>query len=268
MMKKKDESRIVSIVISAFIALSGFLSLLIDGIFKPFLDSQPEVKMIIILVSVISAYHAFLMFSLKSIFKVELEKTNKNIKYVDEKIKVLNDSIPFSYLDEIERRHGCDNKSVNCEMWIIANTLQEAKNDDSVLMTIYDNITLNHVQYFYVLPDTQKSHLEINSLKSRLGDIHKKKKRKFTGKIQYRFDKNVENLITAEYFDIVLFIDCDTCGNPHLIGTSTTCEGFQCFSKISNENNYFYQSIDSNKILEIRTFHQSTEFVGLDLLGV
>ena len=107
--------------------------------------------------------------------------------------------------------------------------------------------------------------MEIAGLQSRLREIHKRKKYKLTGEIAYRYDDSLSNLITSDYFDIVLFVDCDDKGNPFIIGNSATCEGFQCFSKVSNENNYYYQTIDADKILQIRAFHQSTEFSVLNV---
>ena len=264
---KKYNSRIISIVLSVFIAASGFISLLINEVFAPFLDSQSEVKLIIILVSVLSAYHVFLTFTLKALIKSELENTNNNIDCIEAKIGILNNAIPFAYLDDIERHHGSENKNINCEMWIIANTIQEAKNDDLILHTIYDNITLNRVHYFYVLPKTQTSEYEIHCLNSRLKEIHKKKKshRTITGGISYKIDDSIANHIASEYFDIVLFIDCDEQGTPYVIGNSPTCEGYQCYSKISQENKYFYQPIDADKIFQIRSFYKSMDFNTLNL---
>ena len=139
-MKRIQKTTIIRLV-SSFIALSGIVLLLIDGVVKPFLDDYSEVKIIIILISVLSAYHTFLTFSIKSIIQEELESTNASIKNVDSKVGLLKESIPYNTLDEIEYRHGHNTKSENCEMWIIANMLQEAKNDDSMLLTIYENIS-------------------------------------------------------------------------------------------------------------------------------
>ena len=95
-------------------------------------------------------------------------------------------------------------------MWIIANTLQEANNsdtkDNTLLDTIYDNITRNKVHYFYVLPYSEKSKLEIASLQSRLKDKQRHLHRKITGGVSYRLDDTIDKLIPSEYFDIVLFI--------------------------------------------------------------
>lgn len=107
-------------------------------------------------------------------------------------------------------------------------------------------------------------------MKSRLNEIHRKKKKNksISGSICYRFDDKLANFITAEYFDIVLFVDCDDNGSPLFIGNSARCEGFQCFSQVSQDNDYLYQPIDMDKILSIRSFHLScSEFQELVIGG-
>ena len=145
--------------------------------------------------------------------------------------------------------------------------LQEAQNDDVMLQTIYDNITSNNINYYYILPDAEKNKLEIAGLRFKLSDIHRKKKKSISGTICYRFDNRLTSFITAEYFDIVLYVDCDNNGSPLFIGNSASCEGFQCFSRVSHDNDYLYQPIDMDRILSIRSFHLSnSEFQNL-LIG-
>ena len=275
-MKKQYNSRLLSAIIAIAFSISGFVSLLVDKLLTPFLESVPELKLIIILISVFFAYHAFLTFTLKDltftlkdVIKKEVESINGNLVCIDTKVGVLNDSIPFSYLDDIERRHGEGNKDVNCEMWIIANTLQEAYNsgtkDSSLLNTIYDNITHNKVHYFYVLPHNEKSKLEIASLQSRLKDKQSHLHREITGGVSYKLDNTIDKLIPSEYFDIVLFIDCDEQGTPIIMGDSTSYEGYQCFSSFSKENKYYYQPIDRDTIIKIHTYHKSTDFTVLEI---
>lgn len=95
-------------------------------------------------------------FSLQSMIREEIEKTNNRIRIVDSKIGLLKEAVPYSALDEIEFRHGHANRNTRCEIWIIANMLQEARNDDAMLLTIYENITRNNINYYYILPDTKK----------------------------------------------------------------------------------------------------------------
>lgn len=249
-MEKESKGRWIAVIISTLIAISGIIVLIIDGVVKPFLGNNSDVKTIIIFVSVLSAFHSFFSFSIRSIFRRELGKTNQNIDCIDKKMGILKGAIPYSRLDDIEDLHG--NRKVNCEIWIIANMLQEAKNDDSLLFTIYRNITKNAVHYYYILPDSDLSRLEIHSLQSRLGAIHKQKHANLTGKISYRFDNYLTNLIASSYYDTVLFIDCDDKGNPFVIGDSANCEGYYCFTKKSEENEYFYEAIEADKILSIR----------------
>ena len=254
-------------IAAVILATSGLLSLAVNEIVKPFLDNYPEVKLIIILISVLSAYHTFLTFSLQSMMREEIENTNNHIRIVGSKIGLLKEAIPYSALDEIEFRHGHANRNTRCEIWIIANTLQEAQNDDVMLQTIYDNITSNNINYYYILPDAEKNKLEIAGLKFKLSDIHRKKKKSISGTICYRFDNRLTSFITAEYFDIVLYVDCDNNGSPLFIGNSASCEGFQCFSRVSHDNDYLYQPIDMDRILSIRSFHLSnSEFQNL-LIG-
>lgn len=264
-MKKIFNSKNLPALLAAIISISGFISLFIDKLLLPFLESVPEVKLIIILISVFLAYHTFLTFTLKSIVNDEIDCINQNLDCIDTKVGILNGCIPFSYLDDIERRHGKDNKNVDCEMWIIANTLQEAKNNDSLLHTIYDNITLNKVHYYYVLPYSEKSKLEIASLQSRIRDMQKKRHRKITGGISYKFDKTIDKLIPSDYFDIVLFIDCDDQGTPDFMGEATAYEGYQCYSEISKDNKYYYQPIDRDRIIKIHTYHKATDFITLEI---
>lgn len=275
-MKNDRLSRVLSIGFAVFIAVSGIVSLIIDEIFKPFLDAMPEVKLVIILISVLSAYHVFLSFTINNIVKEEHMTTNGIVNELNQKNKYINELIPFSYLDEIERRHGRDNQNHtgNCEIWVIANVLQESSQKNKVeaedlINVIYDNITKYRVHYYYILPCTEKSKREIESLSSSLRELHKKKKRhSVTGGISYKYDSRYADTITSDYFDIVLYIDCDKNGNPCLHGTSTQCEGFQCFSNYSKENIYFYQRIDNNeKLFYIRESHPSSEFKQLNIQG-
>lgn len=76
-MKNDRLSRVLSIGFAVFIAVSGIVSLIIDEIFKPFLDAMPEVKLVIILISVLSAYHVFLSFTINNIVKEEHERIKK-----------------------------------------------------------------------------------------------------------------------------------------------------------------------------------------------
>lgn len=261
----------IDTVLSAILAISGFLTLAVDEVFKPFLDGYPEVKLIITLASVLSAYHTLLTFSIHSTINEEIEKTNIRIEELSLKVDFFQKLIPYSKLDEIEFQHGCSSrnkKNITCEMWIIANTLQESKNDDSMIRAIYDNITKNGVCYYYVLPDTRASIVELSNLKSRLNEFHKEKRRRITGTIQYRLDDKIANMVAAEYYDIVLYIDCDENGQPSTLGDSQKCEGFQCYSNSSSENDYFYQRIvDTAKIIDIRAFHLAFDFETIEIGG-
>lgn len=266
-MKRLNNSRLITVVSSVFIAISGFLSLLIDEVFKPFLDSVPEVKLIIILLSVISAYHVFLSFSIRNIIKEEQVITNEKLDVLNGKNDFVQNLIPFSSLDEIEQKHGRDNqnRTGTCEVWIIANVLQESKqkdNNDDLINAIYDNITKYRVHYYYILPKTDKSMREMESLASRLRQLHKKKKRRIiTGGISFKYDSSYADTIISDYFDIILYIDCDQDGKPCLHGKSTVCEGYQCFSNLSKDNMYFYQKIENDdKMFSIRNSHNIEDF--------
>ena len=273
-MKNNRLVRALSIVFAALVSISGIVSLVVDEVFKPFLDSMPEAKLIIILISVLSAYHVLASFTFNNIIKEEHTITNNMLQSLSEKNSYLSRLIPFSSLDEIERRHGRDNqnRTGNCEVWVISNVLQESSpknrtDPDDLINTIYDNITKYRVHYYYVLPDTEKSKMEIESLSSCLRELHRKRKRRtITGGISYKYDSRYVDTITADYFDIVLYIDCDKNGNPCLHGVSTRCEGYQCFSNYSKENMYFYQRIDNNdKLFLIRKNHLVGEFEQLNI---
>lgn len=250
-MEKENQHRWTAVIISTLIAASGIVVLIVDSVVKPFLGNNSDVKTIIIFVSVLSAFHSFFSFTVRAIFRRELINTNQNIDCLDKKIGILQSAIPYSRLDDIEDLHG--SRKVNCEIWIIANMLQEAKNDDSLLFTIYRNITKNAVHYYYILPDSDLSRIEINSLQSRLTAIHKQKHANLSGKISFRFDSYLTNLIASSYYDTVLFIDCDDKGNPYVIGDSANCEGYYCFTKKSEKNEYYYEEIETDRVLSIRS---------------
>lgn len=273
-MKNNRLTRILSIGFAVIVAVSGIISLIIDEVFKPFLDAMPEVKLVIILISVLSAYHVLVSFTFNNIVKEEHTVTNNMLACLSEKNSYLHGLVPFSHLDEIERRHGRDNQNCTgkCEVWVISNDLQESSSQNKtevcdLINTIYDNITKYRVHYYYILPDTDKSKMEIESLSSILCELHKKKKRRtITGGISYKYDNRYADIITSDYFDIVLYIDCDKKGNPCLHGSSTKCEGYQCFSNYSKENTYYYQKIDNNdKLFSIRKMHLMDAFEHLNI---
>lgn len=88
----------IDTVLSAILAISGFLTLAVDEVFKPFLDGYPEVKLIITLASVLSAYHTLLTFSIHSTINEEIEKTNIRIEELSLKV---DKSRFFSKIDSI-----------------------------------------------------------------------------------------------------------------------------------------------------------------------
>lgn len=273
-MNNNHLTRIFSVGFAVLFAISGVISLIVDEVFKPFLEALPEVKLIIILISVLSAYHVFLLFSINNIAREEHTITNNKLICLDEKNSYFRGLVPFSHLDAIERRHGRDNqnRTGNCEIWVITNVLQESSQKNKaeandLINTIYDNITKYRVHYYYVLPNTEKSKMEIESLSSSLRQLHQKKKRRtVTGGISYKYDNRYADTIISDYFDIVLYIDCDKNGNPCLHGISPRCEGYQCFSNYSKDNTYFYQKIDNDdKIFSIRKKNLAGEFEQLDI---
>ena len=94
-MKNKRLTRIISVASAVFISTSGFVSLLVDEVFKPFLDTQPEAKLVIILISVLSAYHVFLTFTFSHIVKEEHIVTNNKLDYLSEKSVYFHDLVPY-----------------------------------------------------------------------------------------------------------------------------------------------------------------------------
>lgn len=251
-------------IFSLTISVSGIISLIVDKVFVPFLESKPEVKLVIILISVLTAYNGFSMISIKTIMKEEIETTNNSIGEIKTKVQMFDESIPFAYLDDVERQHGKNNRNMPCEMWIIANTLQEATHDnlnknDDISDTIFDNITRNNVHYYYVLPNNEKSKQEVVSLQTKMHEMLQKKHRRLSGGISYVLDDTLDKIIASEYFDIVLFVDCDINGNPRLMDGKS--EGYQCYSTLSNDNRYYYQPVGEEKIRQIRSFYQSKNFI-------
>lgn len=247
------KSRLLNIIteniFSCLLAMGSIISLIIDNVVKSFLDNCHEAKLIIILVGVFSAYHVVFSSAMKKIVEEELGNTNAKIDNLGKKTDYFNGLVSFEQLDAIERKHGCDSQNIGgCKIWIIANELQESSTINQteindLINTIYDNITKYRVQYYYVLPDTDKSKKEIKNLSSSLGELQKRKKRKVKGGIFYKFSNCYAENITSDYFDIVLYVDCHEDGSEYFINNSTRCEGYQCFSNYSTDNAYFYQKI-------------------------
>lgn len=264
----KSGNRTMMMIFSFIISISGIISLIVDEIFVPFLEAKPEVKLIIILISVLTAYHGFSMISMKTIIKEQIEITNNNISDIKTKVQMFDEAIPFSYLDDVERQHGKDNKNIPCEMWVIANTLQEAENSKTkesncIIATIFDNITRNNVHYYYVLPDCEKSKQEIASLQTKMQEMLQKSRRRVTGGISYKLDETLDKIIASDYFDIVLFIDCDSRGNPRLMDGKS--EGYQCYSVLNADDKYYYQPINEEKVRQIRLFYKSKDFIEMNI---
>lgn len=248
---KRFTGRIVSITL----ACSSIALLILDSIFKPFLTDYPEVRLIIILLCVISAYHTFLTFVLKDLLKLLISEVKQQTDTISSKIDLLKESTTYSELKLIEKYHGSIEKNIINEVWIVSNELQESnsnqKDCQDMLKTIYDNITKNHVQYYYTLPDNAYSKAQVKSLETELKLIHKKKKRKVTGCIYFRFDSTFINMIPTSYYDLILYVNCYPNGEPYMLINNNVCEGYHCFTSSKN-NNYYYQHINSKKTLEIR----------------
>lgn len=248
---KRFTGRIISIVL----ACSSIILLVLDNVSKPIFEDYPEVRLIVILLCVISAYHSFLTFVLKDISKSLISKIEQQSNETNSKIDLLKKSISYSELKLIEKYHGSIGRNITNEVWIVANKLQEAdstqKDCQDMLNTIYENITRNHVKYYYTLPDNSYSQAQIKSLEAELKLIQKRKKRKITGCIYFRFDSAFINMIPTSYYDLILYINCYSNGDPYILTRKNVCEGYHCFS--SNENkNYYYQHISSEKTLEMR----------------
>ena len=250
---------VVSTIMAIILALAGFFSLFFD-VTKDYLTDKSELKMIIVFVSVVLAYHPFLLFCIQRLLKEHFLETNSLVKQTSDEIGMLKETVPYDRLDDIERRHGERKTSKMCEMWIISNTLQEANNDENMLYAIYENITAHSVDYYYVLPYGGNSEREIAALTTQLNIIHNRRRKKQTGHIYYRYDKVVANMIASEYFDIVLYVDCDRERNPCVVGRFEACEGFQCFSHIKQNNAYYYDKIEREKVLAMREYHRNCDY--------
>lgn len=280
------EKTLTGKIVSIVIAFSSIILLVIDGILKPFLDKWPEVKLIIILLGVISAYHTLLTYVLKSQFSSivktlenELANLGKHINMLS-KCTLPNDSIPYATLENIEKRHGLQSDAVKNEVWIIANNLQESNNsngdDKTFLDLIYENLKRN-VRYYYVLPDTSESRSQGESLCSQLQSLYfnesslKSKRKesqmvKFNGGLFIGYEKDLEKRYPAEYFDIVIYIDCDANGRP-IETYSEKKEGYYCFSKMRSDNAYVYSKMSEAKINELRHYYnQRSIFTKIDII--
>lgn len=248
---KNFSGRIVSIIL----ACSSIGLLILDSIFKPFLTDYPEVRLIIILLCVISAYHTFLTFIFKDILKSLISKTKQQSDEISLKIDLLKKSTSYSQLKLIEKYHRSIGKNIINEIWVVSNKLQEADSNQSdcqdMLNTIYENITRNHVQYYYTLPDNAYSKAQIKSLEAELKLIHKRRRRKITGCVYFRFDSTFVNMIPTSYYDLILYVNCYPNGDPYILINNNVCEGYHCFAS-DESNDYYYQHINSKKTLEIR----------------
>lgn len=264
-MRKNTKNRIRSnliILFSVLFSLSGWITLGINKVWIPLLDNHPLVKLTVAFISVMTAYNAAIVASIRNCIK---EETQKDHNIILDELTLLKGAIPFSELDEKEYEHGHKNKNVTCEIWVISNTLQEAESDNDILLTIYENILKNNVIYYYILPDNAKSRMEIKALNANLQKlISGRKSKNFTGTIYYRFDDSLLNLISADYIDMVFFVDCIDKDTPEVLDESI--EGYQCFSSKSNNNRYYYFPVDKDRIISITSSQKEKSFKNLDAL--
>lgn len=133
------------------------------------------------------------------------------------------------------------------------------------------------MRYYYVLPDTSESRSQGESLCSQLqslylNDYSLKSKRKdsqlvkFNGGLFIGYEIDLEKRYPAEYFDIVIYIDCDDNGIP-IETSSETKEGYYCFSKMRSDNAYLYSKMSEAKINELWHYYkQCSIFTKIDII--
>jgi len=243
------------------VAIFTIILYVVDEYFLHVFENIPEAKLIIILLGAIMTYNAFLATVLENSFLKVQEQVlaiSKDLKKsIDIRLKVFQNTIPFSELAEVEKRHGIDNDEVSNEVWVIANKLQEAEQDDPLgnlfLETILLNIKKNNVIYYYMLPNKEEAKLQIRSLKNMLSMYSKDRyhDHSSSGCLKVYFVENLDYYIASEYFDIVLYFDCGPDGLPIYFGNKQG-EGYYCFSDINQDNDYFYTEIKSDKVFQIR----------------
>ena len=132
----------------------------------------------------------------------------------------------------------------------------------------------DNINYFYILPRSKDSESEFNKLRVNLEAIYNDQSQSACsmsnniGKISCLYYDGLENLISAEIFDIVLYLDTVAPGKLSMKEGSIT-EGYHCFYRdekkvqISSENEdekkefeYFYQQINNAKIPPMYEFLQ------------
>ena len=74
------------------------------------------VKVVIagLLLTSLCAYHSLLMSSIESFLEKTKEQVSQQMKIIERKTEMMKNSVPYDMLDDIEFRHGHNNKKVNC----------------------------------------------------------------------------------------------------------------------------------------------------------
>lgn len=158
--------------------------------------------------------------------------------------KGVSESVSFSQLTVIEEKHGLSNAEKRNHVVNITNELQEAHGgieNDEILKTIYNNISRNGVEYFYVLPKNSEGKMEIALLVKRLSKLKQEtgESQSFNGGIYYFLDDSVLSHMPSEYYDIIVYVDFASDEKlKNLIAFDI--EGYYCFSREREDNNYFF----------------------------
>ncbi|MBR3768688.1 MAG: hypothetical protein IKL10_10700 [Clostridia bacterium] len=237
-------------IISVIMSIMGIVSIVIDEFISPYLTNHSWIKLTIILVSVVFSYHSF--FSILT--KPKTDVLSQNIQDINNKLGVIKETISYDTLSNIEKMHINNINSKKNEVFIISNSLQESsdsKSGEKILKTIHDNIFKQNTSYYYILPKTSDCESQVNSFVSQLKLLNSKstKTSKKKGKLYIKYDDTLLNHISAEYFDIVIYVDCDANGEPLY---NNAYVGYFCFSEKLENNQYYYSNFKSEKAARIR----------------
>lgn len=212
-----------------------------DGVYSVN-NSALMVILTLVVVGILTIYHGCLLTSTWNIVKTVDENgiVNDGVNKIQAHlVNNYKNTIEYSELSDKEAEAGVNDKGVKSEIWVITNNFEETNDSDAgkkFRKAIIQNILCNS-SYFYIIPKTGLGSVELlcSKLKKEMGN------RKPSNVFFYIVDDTLD-FIPAPYFDILLYIKRTPGGR--LYGESSS-EIYYCFSRINEEDKYFYQSVDT-----------------------
>ncbi len=260
-MQHKIDKKAIFIA-SLILSLLGTVFLIVDEIFVPLFNENPVAKLVVILVSVLSAYHSFLTFTLRATVKGEVEPVEHSLKQMGNKIDFSHELFDYEYVANAEQSFCAKNDGI-IEVWIVSKKMTEMQDKDSakidaIINNVYTGITTHGAKYFYVLPDTENERFKFNMFCAKLKSLHKKQQGTITGGISYCFDNGATKLLDDD-FQERMFLCRDEAGTP------TKCEGYLFVTSKSDHCANLYKRVEPSFAFAPRGYCASVTFDTFDL---